>query len=150
MSLSEGELGAIRAITVGPSMAYAIVKGAKKVENRSWNTKYRGPLLVHAGSSSRWYDEEDVDQILIETGRGRLPKEITWAAFVGLVTLSDVAADGDRRWKDDPWFRGPFGFVLTRPMRFRNPVEAKGKLGLWRPERKDLREMSSYLQRYIR
>jgi ASCH domain len=38
-------------LTVRQPWAWAIIHGGKDVENRSWRTKYRGPLLIHAGSA---------------------------------------------------------------------------------------------------
>lgn len=32
--------------------------GEKRVENREWPTSYRGPLLIHAGKSREWLDDE--------------------------------------------------------------------------------------------
>lgn len=26
----------------------------KRIENRNWETRYRGPLLIHAGASTKW------------------------------------------------------------------------------------------------
>ena len=37
------------ALSVRQPWAWAIVNGFKDVENRSWATAYRGPLLLHAG-----------------------------------------------------------------------------------------------------
>ena len=31
-----------------PPWAWATIYGGKDVENRSWRTAYRGPLLIHA------------------------------------------------------------------------------------------------------
>ena len=38
-------------LTIRQPWAWAIIYGGKDVENRSWLTKHRGPLLVHAGSA---------------------------------------------------------------------------------------------------
>lgn len=40
----------IRALTVKQPAAWAIFHRGKDVENRPWATKYRGPLLIHAGA----------------------------------------------------------------------------------------------------
>jgi hypothetical protein len=138
----------IRALTVGPAWAYAIVVGAKKIENRSWNTNYRGPLLIHAGGSSSRQDEQEVDELLIYGGlKGGLPKEIDGSAFVGLAILADVVNDANPgKWKKDPWWCGPYGFVLKFAFAFAMAYPAKGKLGLWRPSSVDLRRLSKELK----
>ena len=37
---------------------WAILHAGKRIENRVWNTKYRGPILLHAakGCSRSWYE----------------------------------------------------------------------------------------------
>lgn len=42
----------MKAITVRQPWASLIAAGVKTIETRSWSTKYRGPLAVHAGA--RW------------------------------------------------------------------------------------------------
>jgi hypothetical protein len=39
----------MKAICIHQPWAHFIVKGFKDIENRSWKTKYRGPILIHAG-----------------------------------------------------------------------------------------------------
>ena len=39
----------VRALTIRQPWASLIALGVKTIETRSWSTKYRGPLLVHAG-----------------------------------------------------------------------------------------------------
>lgn len=38
-------------LSVRQPWAHAIVTGIKPIENRSWKTSFRGPLLIHAGKS---------------------------------------------------------------------------------------------------
>ena len=44
----------MKALSVRQPWAHLIVTGIKRVENRFWETPYRGPLLIHA--ASRWHD----------------------------------------------------------------------------------------------
>lgn len=46
-----------KALSVRQPWAWFILHGGKDVENRSWPTKYRGPLLIHA---SKFWDEEEI------------------------------------------------------------------------------------------
>jgi hypothetical protein len=41
----------IPALSILQPWASAIARGAKRIETRSWKTRYRGPLLIHAGKS---------------------------------------------------------------------------------------------------
>lgn len=56
-----------RALTVCQPWAWAIVAGFKSVENRTWDTKFRGTLAIHASSSKR-HLTYDAESILIDAG----------------------------------------------------------------------------------
>lgn len=49
----------MKALTILQPWAHLIAFGAKRVENRSWITGYRGPLVIHAGKSDRLITERD-------------------------------------------------------------------------------------------
>src|SRR5664280_3664302 len=42
----------VRILSVQQPWAWAIVEGHKRVENRTWTTPYRGPVLIH--EEVRW------------------------------------------------------------------------------------------------
>ena len=41
-----------KAITIRQPFAWLIVQGIKPVENRSWETKFRGPLAIHSAKAA--------------------------------------------------------------------------------------------------
>jgi len=45
----------VKALSVRQPWAWAILYAGKRIENRTWSTNYRGPLLIHAarGMTSR-------------------------------------------------------------------------------------------------
>lgn len=51
----------MKALTICQPYAELIVRGLKPIENRTWPTSYRGPLLIHAGKSREWMDADDLD-----------------------------------------------------------------------------------------
>jgi ASCH domain len=111
----------MKALSTRQPWAHLIVNGIKRIENRSWRTNYRGPMLIHAGI--RWYDEplEEIEERHAVT----IPRDLSLGGIVGAVDLVDVVERAD-----DPFFCGPFGWVLAnaRPVRFR-PMS--GQLGLF-------------------
>jgi len=46
----------MKALSVRQPWAWLIAHGLKPVENREWETHYRGPVLIHA---SKTFSEED-------------------------------------------------------------------------------------------
>lgn len=44
----------MKALTLHQPWATLVAEGSKTIETRSWSTKYRGPLAIHAGKSTEW------------------------------------------------------------------------------------------------
>lgn len=44
----------MKALTILEPWASAIAHGIKRIETRSWETKYRGPIAIHAGMSNQF------------------------------------------------------------------------------------------------
>lgn len=106
----------MKALTICQPYAELILRGEKRVENRTWPTSYRGRMYVHAGKSREWWDAE--------TDAKRFPNA-AWGAVVAIATLADCINHGDlfgphRKWDEKyPWLRehahtfGPWCWVLT-------------------------------------
>ena len=113
----------MRALSIRQPWAWLIVNGYKDIENRSWQTKYRGPFFVHAGMK---VEKEAYDQV---GGRVNIqlppPSEIERGGIVGQSTILDCVEN-----HASPWFFGPYGFVLdkSKPLPFR-PM--RGRLGFF-------------------
>jgi ASCH domain len=116
----------IPALSVRQPWAHSIIHLGKDVENRTWRTHYRGPLLIHASS------RECLDGWCWLGARGiYLPVdvELPMGGVVGQVDLVDVIEDSDSPWAmEDYWH-----WVLQnpRPLPFR---VCKGRLGLFSPD----------------
>lgn len=72
----------MKALTVCQPYAHLIMIGEKVIENRTWPTKHRGLMYIHAGKSRAWFDN---DQDLIDRF-GRLPP------FGAVVAIADLYA----------------------------------------------------------
>ncbi len=96
----------------------------KDIENRSWRTHYRGPVLIHAGGTLA-RGAYDLYQTLLDCGIP-IPEEVDAAGIVGMVDIVDCVTASDSDWFEP----GGFGFVLRnpRPLPF---FECKGKLNLY-------------------
>lgn len=113
----------IRALSIRQPWAWAITKGWKPVENRTWKTSYRGPLAIHAGLKE---EAGDLDWIIatIAAQTGRPAEELLddyserrWlGCYVGSVTMTGCVTS----YATSPWFFGPYGFVLERALSFRS------------------------------
>lgn len=117
----------MKALTIRQPWAWAIIAGHKTFENRTWSTKYRGPLLIHAAKTMRMADYHDLGGYAIEDGFSppELDEEYLKGGIVGIVDLVDIVTKSR-----DPWFGGPYGWRLEnqRELPF---VPWKGQQGLF-------------------
>ncbi len=120
------------ALSIRQPWAFFIVHGFKDVENRTWRTLHRGPILIHAGgTTAKLYPEDDEELFIPALGRG-FPDEMddAHAPRGGIVGVADIV--GCVTAHPSPWFdKGGFGFVLAnaRPLPF---VPMHGKLNVFR------------------
>jgi len=102
-----------------------ILDGIKDVENRSWQTLYRGPLLIQAGLR---VERDLVARYRREAARrgARWPEVLPTGGILGIVNLVDCAERSKSKWHN----RGAIGWVLREPMHI-PMLSYKGRLGLF-------------------
>lgn len=102
------------ALTIRQPYAWLIVAGLKPIENRTWSTTWRGPLLIHAAVKLHDHSIEEIEQHYNVTVDR---KALQFGGVIGQADLVDVVTGSYR----SKWFDGPFGWVLEnpRPLPFR-------------------------------
>jgi hypothetical protein len=122
----------MKALSIRQPWAWLIVNGHKGIENRSWNTKYRGPVLIHASARKPTKAEVEVArEILRQAGGWKValsmpkPEYFELGGIVGVATITDCVTESG-----SPWFYGPVGFTLSdaRPLPF---CPTKGRLSFF-------------------
>jgi hypothetical protein len=123
---------------------WAILHAGKRIENRVWNTSYRGPILLHAAKVCTAKEFVDACDWMIHAGviqsiKDVPPfKQLARGGVVGQANIVDVIPPNgldansprmksvDARWH----MPGQFGFILTdvKPLPF---FACKGSLGLF-------------------
>lgn len=114
---------------LGPRFAATL---PKTIENRTWKTRYRGTLFVHATTFERR------DRAAMEFyGLTAHEKAFTYAAVVGAVDLVDITDDWVGRHDVmglPPWGQPDmYHWQPRHPRRLRSPVHCRGSLGCRRP-----------------
>jgi hypothetical protein len=96
----------MKALSIHQPWAWAILHAGKNVENRSWPTRYRGPLLIHASKNRATYDQEAKRdwEAIYGIALPRL-EELTFGAVIGAVELVDCQPVS--RIDSSPWVEGP-------------------------------------------
>lgn len=120
----------MKTISIKQPWAWLIVHGYKPLENRSWNTQYRGEFQVHASlqfdtEGYNWV-EENADVLGVDMSEFPLPHEFVRGSIIGKATITDCVTESD-----SPWFFGPVGFVLEKAKAFEEPIPCKGRLGFF-------------------
>lgn len=130
----------MKALSLCEPWAWAILSGIKSVENRSWGTRYRGPLLIHASKSRRWL-QAGVRQ-LPELGSRELAL-LAYGMLVGVVELVDCRPVEDCT--PGRFVEGPWCWIVEKPVRLPKPIPYKGQLGLFEVPYEFVRDPVGYL-----
>lgn len=119
----------MKALSLTQPMAWAIFNG-KYIENRTWATKFRGRIYIHA---SKGFDQEHYRWMNgIRNALGLLmpePDGFTHGAIIGEVDIIDCVKD-----HGSVWFTGPYGFILANAFEYEKPIPCKGMLGFFEPK----------------
>jgi len=93
----------MKCLSVRQPWAWAIIHAGKDVENRSWPTKYRGKLVIHAGKGCKPSEYEFAAEDIARTIGRRPPPldEIPRGCIVGTVELVDCVENSRSKWAQD-------------------------------------------------
>jgi len=102
-----------------------IVDGIRDIENRTWPTKFRGVVLIHA---SKKVERTEVKRYRRELGLDTNDDyKPTTGAIIGKAEIFDCLTHHRSR-----FFKGPYGFVLKNARRISRPIPLRGLLGIFR------------------
>jgi hypothetical protein len=139
-------VAAVKALTVQQPWAWAIAKGYKLIENRTWSTPHRGPLAIHAGKT---WDQDSIPEVLHRLREHGIRTPQTFKDELPLAGVGAVIASADLvsiclesyRWprrglstvcQCGDWAAGgQYHWQLANVRALAEPVPAKGRLGLW-------------------
>lgn len=104
----------MKALSIKQPWAELILRGIKDVENRTWETAYRGQFILHAGKK---LDAEAYRRLSPYHEFRELPSGIL--GVCELVSCSRVVSSG---WHEP----GYWGLYLMNPRRFPQPIPFRG------------------------
>jgi len=115
----------MKVLSIQQPWAELICMGIKDVENRSWNTNFRGEFLIHASKKfdydSYVYLQEEHD-IFTDT----LVCGFMLGGIIGMANLIDCVKGYNSEWS----IGGEFQFVL-KDAQFLDFIPCKGALNFW-------------------
>jgi len=111
----------MKVLSIRQPWAQLVASGAKDVENRTWPTRYRGPVLIDASQRA-----DDVTSDEIERRFGvRLPSTLPLGGIVGLTVIVDCVTLHPSNWY------GPGNWAFVPEYSTALPfVSWKGQLGI--------------------
>lgn len=128
----EEGIEAMKILTVRQPWAWAIFGAGKDIENRSRQTKHRGPLAIHVSAFHNWRE------ISVNVGRvasvsqdepSRYDLQQQLGCVIGIVDVVDClggCAESGSKWA----MPGHYHWLLANPRRVR-PVPIAGQLGIF-------------------
>jgi hypothetical protein len=131
----------MKALTLMQPWATLVAIGAKRIETRSWGTRYSGPLAIHAAKGCpKWaretFYESPFFEVLRETGLTG-PKDLPLGVIVATCNLQacrftrDVAAYlSEQECAFGDYTDGRFAWILSHIVPT-DLIPARGSLGLW-------------------
>jgi activating signal cointegrator 1 len=130
----------MKALTVSQPYASLIASGEKWIENRTWNTNYRGPIFIHAGKGSQYLKKSELAKLA--TG-----SVIALARLAACVTIEELTEMGNSLYDSQDfvpgtsvsWWdaaahkhaEGPFCWILENVIAL-DPIPCRGAQGLWK------------------
>lgn len=125
----------MKALTIKQPWAILIVEGYKEYEFRSWKTKYRGKIYIHAGlnKEKKYYDRFEDYELEYNYGAIIGEAEIVDCIFVDEEFKKELLE------KNDNVYRGSDGYAwkLTNIKKYDKPIPCKGRLSLWNYEEEE-------------
>ena len=119
----------MKGLSVRQPWAWLIFHG-KDVENRSWPTKLRGRIYIHAGLR-----EDDVVRVGLILKSHQIPLLRSYldsyphgfGCIIGEVDIVDCVWDHPSPWAEP----GMWHWVLANPVAYEKPIPYKGRQGLF-------------------
>jgi hypothetical protein len=136
----------MKALSIKQPWVHAIFREGKDIENRSWRSKHRGWIAIHASQTP-------ISGARLPRGH-KTPdfKTLDYSAICGVARLVDIVTKhSSTKWFYQPGRREPvnYGWVLTDIRRLRTPIKCKGTLGLWKISPYILRKMKEQLPKRV-
>jgi hypothetical protein len=135
----------MKALSIRQPWLYAILHEGKDVENRSRRIHHRGWIALHASGRPN---------LEARFPRGhRVPDfdALSYSAICGVARLVDVVERSRSKWFWRPVDGAVnFGWVLEDATPLKQPIPAKGALGLWNLTGSQIRSIQKQLPRLKR
>ena len=124
----------MKVLSIKEPWAGLIMNGTKKIETRSWKTKYRGEIYIHASLSKAKITKPEVYE-LIKDMNFKCGYIICKCNLVDCIYMTDEYVNDMKINHYEEYICGHYEVGryawIVEDVKVIEPIEAKGKLGLW-------------------
>lgn len=124
----------MKVLSIKEPWASLIMNGTKKIETRSWKTKYRGEIYIHASLSKAKIIKPEVYE-LIKDMNFKCGYIICKCNLVDCIYMTDKYVNDMKINHYEEYICGHYEVGryawIVEDVKVIEPIEAKGKLGLW-------------------
>ena len=125
----------MKVLSIKEPWASLIMNGTKKIETRSWKTKYRGEIYIHASLSKAKITKPEVYE-LIKDMNFKCGYIICKCNLVDCIYMTDEYVNDMKTNHYEEYICGHYEVGryawIVEDVKVIEPIEAKGKLGLWK------------------
>ncbi len=124
-----------KALSFKQPWAWLMCKGFKDIENRNWQTKFTGRIHVHASKSQSDMTKEILAFMLRNLTNKQAAdfmlaySQLEFGALIGELNITGCV---DKHLS--PWFFGKYGFTVSEPILYDEPISCRGQLNFFTPE----------------
>ena len=133
----------MKVISIKEPFASLIKNGIKKIETRSWKTKYRGPIYIHASKEkigNKLKDRYELNE-LINNIDFNYEYIICKCNLVDCILMTKEYINKIKKENYNEYIcgyyeEGRYAWILDNVEVLKKPIKAKGRLGIWNYEEK--------------
>ena len=128
----------MKVLTIQEPYATFIMQGMKKIETRSWKTKYRGEIYIHAGKSKKFLKRIHNNKVLkllenIDLNYGNIicKAELIDCVYMTKDFIDKVKSENNYEYILGEYAVGRYAWILQNVQEINQKIHAKGKLNIW-------------------
>lgn len=128
----------MKVLTIQEPYATFIMQGMKKIETRSWKTKYRGEIYIHAGKSKNFLKKINNNKVLkllenIDLNYGNIicKAELIDCVYMTKDFIDKVKNENNYEYILGEYAVGRYAWILQNVKEIDQKIPAKGKLNIW-------------------
>ena len=134
----------MKALSITQPYAELIKNGTKHIETRSWKTKYRGKLCIHASATKIPKESKNNTELmnLVTEHSIDYGKIICECSLVDCIEMTEefienLKATNEKEFVSGIYAVGRYAWILEDVKVLDKPIEIKGQLGIWNCEKEN-------------